>query len=227
VVVNSTDESRFFREMKGSNFPFCTVNTAPAEAKPWMVGVDDAKLSEQATSHFINLGHRRIGMLYTLTNFENGRLRLLGYKNALKNAGIPFDPLLIRSREDLVLQATDNFDFGATATETLLRQPNRPTAILSMSDEAAIGAMRTLQQASLSIPRDMSLICFDDSKLAAFITPSLTVVNVPNVDIGFKAASIVHRRIAHKDFRIKENLSSSFNGGLLLRESCGPAPKDV
>jgi DNA-binding LacI/PurR family transcriptional regulator len=92
-----------------------------------------------------------------------------------------------------------------------------------MSDESAMGALHTLHRQGFSVPGDISLICFDDTRMAQFTNPSLTVVNIPNKDLGFEAGMIVHQRILKKEFTLSENVSSRVGGDLLIRDSCGPA----
>jgi len=222
VVINATDESRFFRLFKKEKFPFCAVMSAPEEADPWLVKVDDHGLAKKAVNYLISLGHRRIAILSGHLRFENGRRRLAGYKDALRGAGIPFTQDLVRFSENMAQSCEDDFKFGAVGSAELLRLPDPPTAILTMSDESAVGTLQTLHQQGIAAPRDMSVICFDDTRLAEFTSPRLTVVNIPNSQIGFEAASIVHRRILNKEFSLSEQVRLSVGGDLLVRESCAP-----
>lgn len=224
VAINSTDGSRYFRLFKKEGFPYCAVMTAPEDASPWAIRVNDRQLAFKATNHLISLGHRRIALLSGLLCFDSIRQRIQGYSEALKNAGIHDNRELLRSSENMVPTCPDDFKFGAACTEELLQRSNPPTAILTMSDESAVGTLQTLHRHNIAVPRDMSLVCFDDTRLAEFTSPSLTVVNIPNDKIGFEAASLVHRRITNKEFSIERDSYLDMGGDLLLRESSASAP---
>lgn len=222
VVINASDESRYFRLFKKENFPYCAVMSAPEEAGPWLIHVDEHGLAKKAVNYLIGFGHRRIAILSGHPRFENGRRRLAGYREALREAKIPDAPELVCFSDRMPRLCQDDFQFGALGTGELLRLEDPPTAILAMSDESAVGTLQALHQRGIATPQDMSVLCFDDTRLAEFTCPRLTVVNIPNDQIGFEAASIVHRRIQNKEFSLEKNILLGGGGDLLIRESCAP-----
>ena len=116
-------------------------------------------------------GHRRIGFITGDLLMINARERLNGYKHALFDLGIPVDEALIR-------EGAWTFDSGVRATKELLALDNPPTAILTSSDEMALGAMEAIHKAGLSIPQDISVLGFDNIDVGRYCAPSLTTIGV-------------------------------------------------
>lgn len=116
-------------------------------------------------------GHSRIGFITGDLVMINARERLNGYKHALFDLGLPVDDELIR-------EGAWTFDSGVRATKELLALDNPPTAILTSSDEMALGAMEAIHQAGLSIPQDISVLGFDNIDVGRYCAPSLTTIGV-------------------------------------------------
>jgi LacI family transcriptional regulator, repressor for deo operon, udp, cdd, tsx, nupC, and nupG len=132
------------------------------------VRVDDRAGGRAATRHLLNLGHERIAFL-GIQDVPGSPLggvppaeRLLGYREALAEAGIPADPLYEPRVENTV-------DAGAAAMAELLTAKEPPTALVAASDELAFGALSTLRSAGLSTPADFSVVGYDNHELAGAI----------------------------------------------------------
>jgi len=167
-----------------------------------------------ATEYLISLGHRRIGIITCPLHLTTSRARLAGYREALERAGIPIDPTLIHEGNYLLGD-------GVRQTHALLNLPDPPTAIFAGNDAQATGVYQALYQRNIRIPEDMSVIGFDDVMYAAQMSPPLTTVHQPLVEMGRMAANMLLRLIA--GFSLDSNhveLSTS----LVLRDSCG-APR--
>ncbi|GAA1482022.1 LacI family DNA-binding transcriptional regulator [Gordonia sinesedis] len=147
------------------------------------VGIDDAEAAEMAVGHLVRAGHRRIAMIRTVDP-ENREWaadtdRLAGYRTALTDAGIDVE-------DDLMVQAQWGIDGGAAAMEMLLSKRRPPTAVFCFSDEVAIGALRTLRRAGLTVPEAMSVVAVDDHPMAELT--DLTTVHQPAAELGVAAA---------------------------------------
>ena len=133
-----------------------------------------------ATEHLLSLGHTRIGFLAGRPDLESSRLREAGYRKAMAEAGLQVDENLIRngsySREE---------SHGA-ATE-MLSLPERPTAIFAANDLSALGIMDVARQMGIDVPRDLSVVGFDDIPDSAQSTPPLTTVQQPLQRMGAEA----------------------------------------
>ena len=226
VVINASDASRYFRLFQKEQFPFCAILDGPSESHPWLLSVDNARLAKRAVEYLIGLGHRRIAILCGSSQFATFRSRIEGYRQALKEHGLEEDPRLVLFAENRPPLHSDDFGFGAAGATELLRHSAPPTAMVAMSDEMAVGVLHTLHRQGKSVPADISLLCFDDARLARYISPALTVVNIPNAELGFEAGSIVHQRILRKEFSLGGTTPVVRDADLIIRDSCGPAAKN-
>jgi DNA-binding LacI/PurR family transcriptional regulator len=162
------------------------------------VGVDDEGATRAAGEHLLDLGHRRFGVVSlelapdasgSLADLERqraatyrpGRLRLRGYAAAIEAAGL--------SWEDIpVYEVAENAPKeGKIAAEVLLSRAPRPTAILAMSDQLALGVLEVARKMGLSVPEDLSVVGFDDVPEASRTEPPLTTVYQPHIEKGLLA----------------------------------------
>lgn len=132
---------------------------------------------ENATLHLIQHGHRRIATITGEPWQEATQDRLLGYRRALATADIPFDP-------DLVVEGDWSTSTGYAATKKLLQLNRRPTAIFCQNDRMAIGCYEALKEFGLDIPKDMSVVGYDDEEVARHLHPPLTTSVLPHRAMG-------------------------------------------
>ncbi|RZS62148.1 LacI family DNA-binding transcriptional regulator [Xylanimonas ulmi] len=137
-----------------------------------------------ATEHLIALGHTRIAVITGPIVDESHHDRLDGYRSALQRHGLPVDAALVRHGDSLV-------SGGVEHGRALLSLPERPTAIVSGSDEQAYGVYLAAAELGLSVPKDVSVVGFDDVDLCQWVTPALTTVRQPLREMGREAARIV------------------------------------
>ena len=137
-----------------------------------------------ATRHLIALGHTRIACISGNRIAASARAREDGYRFALDQAGIPFDP-------DLCLPGQFTSKTGYEQTLKLLHLPNRPTAIFAGNDLQAIGAHKAARECGLHIPDDLSIVGFDDITTAAMLAPALTTIHNPIAQIARKAGELL------------------------------------
>ena len=165
----------------------------------------------KATEYLIGLGHRRIGFLAGRPDLESARLREEGYRRALAEAGIDFDPELVK--------------VGGYAPETareaarqLLSLEDRPTAIFAANDLSAITTMEVAQSAGLRIPRDLSVIGFDNIPESALTDPPLTTIDQSIQDMGWEAARLLISLIEKPDE--VDEVHVRLPTKLVVRQSC-------
>jgi LacI family transcriptional regulator len=144
------------------------------------VTVDDEAGAISATEHLLSLGHLRIGHVAGPQNADTARRRLAGFRSALRAAGLEPGPELI---------AETSFDEagGHVAATRLLRLDPRPTALFVANVRAAIGAMAAAARLGLTIPADLSIVAFHDAPFASYLSPPLTTVRMPLVEMGRQA----------------------------------------
>jgi LacI family transcriptional regulator len=176
------------------------------------VTLDNVSAARRLVEHLIAVGHRRIAFVADADDVSTGRERLAGLKQALAGADIPFV-------EDLVLRTTTDQVGGYRSVQQILGMSERPTAIFTVNNMTAVGAMQALREAGLSVPGDISLVCFDDVQHLAVIAPFLTVIDQPAEVMAGVAAQLLLERIAGNAGNKSRKIT--FPGKLVVRQSCG------
>jgi LacI family transcriptional regulator len=144
---------------------------------------DEVQGGFTAVHELLRHGHRRIGFLNNVDDIPATHGRLAGYRRALSEAGVAFDPRL-------VVTETSDAAGGYRAALTLLQRAERPTALFCFADRMAMGAYRAAAELGLSIPADLSVIGFDNQELICDgIFPGLTTVALPHYDMGARAVA--------------------------------------
>ena len=129
---------------------------------------DDTDGARTATSHLISRGHKRIGMIRAYTDGYLQLLRIQGYREALAEHNIDFDPELVQSGTT-EKHAGFSEEHGFEAMQRLLATRPRPSAVLASSDVQAVGAWKAIRDAGLSVPRDIALVGYDDIKASYYL----------------------------------------------------------
>ncbi|MCU1409149.1 MAG: LacI family transcriptional regulator [Microbacteriaceae bacterium] len=154
------------------------------------VMIDNFAASRDAVTHLIAQGKTRVAAIGAQrTYLPSSTIRLAGYKQALQDAGIPFDPSLV-AHVDAFRRAD-----GAAAMAQLLDGPSLPDAVFCFSDPLALGAMWVLHQRNLQIPHDVAVVGFDDIEDGRYSTPSLTSVSPDKHFIAAKALDLLSSRL--------------------------------
>jgi LacI family transcriptional regulator len=141
-----------------------------------------------ATEHLIGLGHTRIAFIGGPASTACSQARLHGYRAALENAGLPFDPALVS-------HGPFDYDNGIQRAGELLAERRPPTAVFAGCDPIAFGVLEAARLHGTSVPDDLSVVGFDDTYVAAWSSPPLTTVHQPLQEMG-RAALRVLRNFA-------------------------------
>jgi LacI family transcriptional regulator len=209
ILIHEVVHPDFYEYLSNAALPvvLCTFNRD--EFRFPSVHVDEEDGARAATRHLIELGHRRIGLL-SGSYFSFATQRAVGYRAALEAAGIAYD-------ENIVERAPSyNVEEGWDGMRNLLSRSEGLTALFAETDELAIGAIRSLYEAGLSVPRDISVIGFDDIDISAFLSPSLTTVRQPIQEMGSRTAELMSKLIAEEEEGVG---STVFGYELVVRES--------
>lgn len=161
------------------------------------IRVDNAGGSRQAVDHLLDLGHRRIGFVSGPISSSARTDRLDAYKSALIARGITVDPELIWT-EPVSDADAEGTTVGKTAALALLKKPNRPTAFCAINDMTAFGIYAGVREAGLEVPRDVSVIGFDNIALCEVVTPPLTTVHQPLDELMKAAVELLLARLEQK-----------------------------
>jgi DNA-binding LacI/PurR family transcriptional regulator len=175
------------------------------------VGFDNFKATYTMTEFLISLKHRRIGLIVgPYTKVERVKKRLEGFKSALKDNGIEYDPALVIEKEPTLVD-------GKEAMNRLLSLSSRPTAVLAASDTLALGALAAARDMGIRVPDEISVAGFDDIDVAGYCNPPLTTIRVPAYEIGQIAFKILLDMIQTKEHRVQQYCLDT---SLIIRGSC-------
>lgn len=178
------------------------------------VCMDEQQAAKALTHHLVELGHQRIAYIAGFANHGASRWRLNGYKAALNETGLPFEP-------HYVVQGEFTFGSGVLAARQLFALPSPPTAIFAANDDMAAGVMWAANERGLKVPRDLSVCGFDDTPLATQLWPPLTTVRQPSRDMGKLAALQLMEVLRGRGKGLLVQVPFS----LQLRESTAQAPE--
>ena len=168
-----------------------------------------------ATRHLLSLGHRRIAMISGPEDVLCSRARVDGYRAAHAEAGVPL-------LEDAIRWSDFSVDGGFEHGTALLSRDERPTAVFAGSDMQALGVLRAAREHNLEVPRDLSVVGYDDLPLAAWVGPSLTTINQPLTEMAETAVRMVVDIARGTDPHPR---SVELSTQLVVRESSGPVPQ--
>ena len=211
VFTEGLDEKELTR-LNRIGFPVVLLHQSPPESLQIpVVTIENQTGVQRIVEHLIDVhGCRRIVFLRGPEGHEDSRWREKGYRQALKNRKIPFDPALV---------LMGGFDPAAAhaAVEQLIRKGTDFDAIFTGDDDSAVGVILALQEAGLKIPEDIAVVGFDDSIIARTVTPLLTTVRSPLEEVGRAAVRQLIRLIRGEEVEPRLTLPTE----LVVRRSCG------
>jgi LacI family transcriptional regulator len=210
----ASDNPTILRKLQDAHFPF--VRIAPTTALE--IGpnntTDDVAASRTLVEYLIGLGHRRIGMIKGDATHPSSDARTTGYRQALEHAGIAVD-------ESLIAQGRFNFDSGLQAARLLMSQSEPPTAIFAQNDDMAAGVIAAAHDSGISIPKELSVVGYDDSAIAKIVSPRLTTIHQPVRDMAYGGANMLVAMVENQPY--DELVDYPFE--LVVRESTGPVQR--
>jgi LacI family repressor for deo operon, udp, cdd, tsx, nupC, and nupG len=178
------------------------------------VRVDHTLASIDATNHLLSLGHRKIAHIAGPARSPMAVHRREGFETAMRAAGL--DPHMFP-----ILEGDFTVRFGETAMETWLAKDKRPTAVFAGNDEMAVGAIQSVKRAGLTVGRDVSIIGYDDQRIASLYEPALTTIKVPTEELGYRSMHKLERLLHGKPYQPDTILPTQ----LIVRRTTGPAPE--
>jgi LacI family transcriptional regulator len=189
--------------------------TLPGVESDAVVG-DSVVGARQLVEHLISLGHRRIGLVVESDEISTARDRHRGYDTALAAAGISLDP-------SLVVFATADPTGGLEGMRKLLELDDRPTAVFTVNNLTAVGAIEAVREAGLEVPDDVALVCFDDIEYASRLYPFLSALEQPAETFGTVATQLLLERIQGRGPARRHVVV--LPGEFVVRKSCGAASR--
>ncbi|MBO9600586.1 MAG: LacI family DNA-binding transcriptional regulator [Cohnella sp.] len=181
AIIMGIYQESFYEDLKKARIPIVLIDSYVNDSHFHVVGIDDELGGYMATKHLIDKGHTNIALVTGLIRKDGVvEKRFLGYKRALKEAGLFYDP-------DYVFEHSVSYEYGQEAAKEIAAQPGI-TAVFATSDMVSMGVIKGLRDAGKSVPDDVSVIGFDDIPVAKMSTPPLTTIVQNIVERGVTAA---------------------------------------
>ena len=207
--------------------PVVAISAHSAVKNVTNIVLDHHIAAEQALAHLVALGHRRIAFMRGPHAIPDSEFRWQSIQKVAREMQLKVEPALVIRIDSAGWSMEDNYhpmapEIGYRPMQALLDQTRDFTAIFCFNDIAAIGAIRALKDAGLTVPGDVSVVGFDDIQSAAYSTPSLTTVRQPLLEMGRRGAQTLLDRIANSEKEFPAEIVMAPE--LVIRESTGPAP---
>ncbi|GCE22365.1 LacI family DNA-binding transcriptional regulator [Dictyobacter kobayashii] len=217
LLILPSESKDELAKLRAQNYPFVVVDPRyPLGDEIPTVSAANMSGSRAATEHLVELGHKRIGVITGYPDWNASIDRLAGFHSVLIAAG-----LYNTYSAEMVCHGDFSVDGGYSAACRLLELADRPTAIFAFNDDMAVGAMRAIREHNLSIPEDISVVGFDDTRFASFVTPPLTTVRQPTYELGRVGIETLYRVLDEQSLEVPRiELSTK----LIVRDSTAPCP---
>lgn len=213
VVTASRVGALYVPMLSRMQVPIVLINNQHPSEFVHSVMIENLLASREATRHLIELGHRRIAYLGDRGGQHCDTERFAGYRQALDAADLPFRP-------ELVVHGNGKPEGGMRAMASLLDLAERPTAVFCYDDMTALGALRQLHASRIQVPREISIIGFDDIPIAEYTEPPLTTVRQPMRDMGRLAMQALLRLLDGSE----SEPHITVPGELVVRGTTAPPP---
>ncbi|HUX93373.1 MAG TPA: LacI family DNA-binding transcriptional regulator [Ignavibacteriaceae bacterium] len=214
LIVSITQQTRdlaIFEKVKRQGIPLTFIDRILDIPNTSSVTVDDRGGAFQAIEHAIKLGYTKIGHLAGFHEINIGLKRYQGFEDAMKQYGLDINP-------DWVIHGSFGEEAGYRGFMQMYNNNNLPEFIFTVTYPVALGVYAAVQEVGLKIPDDIDIMCFGNSDVNRFISPSLSCVNQPTELLGKKAVEVTLEHIKNIDSFEPQHIEIPTE--LLLRETC-------
>lgn len=200
----------FLESIVPKDLPVVLLNTFTDRSRFISLSFDNRSGAYTAVEHLAEHGHERVAIFTGGAENFDAQERLAGYRMAVDDLGLVADSAL-------EIEGDFTQEGGQALVDDFLSLEPRPTALFASNDSMAIGALRGLHQAGLQVPEDVALVGFDDIPTAKYVTPSLTTIHAPTLELGEQAMSQLLAGLREEPVSSNRTLETEF----VARESCG------
>lgn len=183
LILTSKVQDPLLPALRKGGYPFVVLGRTD-RVEDCSINNDNVEASFQAVQHLITLGHGQIGLITGSEEYTVSMDRRRGYEEALQKAGI-------RVEEDLMKQVDFTMEGSYSATLKLLSHNDPPTAIFAADDSMAAGVLRACSSRGFKVPKDISVVGFNDDPIALLMDPPLTTISIPTWELGQRAAAML------------------------------------
>ncbi|AXI30825.1 LacI family transcriptional regulator [Priestia megaterium] len=208
IIQGIKKEDPYLKEVVESDIPCVLVDIPVHSNSVGYVTTDNALGAKKAVKHLASLGHKHIGMINGHEDAFVSQERLNGYRGALKECGLSF-------RSEWVVSGNFEEKKAEKAARELINRHKEITAIFCASDLMALGALKACKELGLHVPKEMSIVGYDNIVLASYSSPNLTTVGQEVYEIGYEAADLLIEMLEGKETNMKRYLDTK----LIIRES--------
>jgi LacI family transcriptional regulator len=205
-------------ELAAAGIPVMAIASGRFQPDVSSVRIDDFRASQEMTEHLIAMGHARIAFIRGHPNQTASALRYDGFHATMTAAGLTIDPALIQ-------QGYFTYRSGLEATEKLLTRKNPPTAIFASNDDMAAAAVSVAHRRGLDVPRDLSVVGFDDTPTATTVWPELTTVRQPIAAMAGSAIELLLRNMRQRKDGDPQVVSDHVMAHVLIKRDSVAAPR--
>ena len=207
IILGADMPHEILEKLKNLSIPVARIGGIENENFKMKITIDLHQAMIAAIDYLNNIGHSDIAII-TYRNDQDKRYN--GYRDGLKKCGLDFN----RNKIIYIDKGENHFDQGYFAMQEFFKKQVSITAVIGHNDLVAIGAMKSIIESGLKIPEDISVIGFDDTKTAKYMSPSLTTIKIPKFNQGQKVAELLLNYLSGK----KEK-TTTMNTELLIRDS--------
>ena len=204
-----TRNSEHFKLFEQEGVPLVFFDRVPNDFKGTTVTTNNYQLACDAVELMIKKGRKVIAFITGSSHINVFNDRINGYKDALKRHNLPID-------ENLIIESGFEIITGARSAKKLMSYPTKPDGILAVNDRVAMGAIKFLKRCGYMIPKDISVVGFDNDPMGLAVDPELTTCNQP---IDLLAKSSLDSIIDQIENKSRTNKKLIFNGNILRRNS--------
>jgi DNA-binding LacI/PurR family transcriptional regulator len=191
IIGTTTQNHNVLKELLQEQFPIALIAQDIPQLMIDVVTVDDFLGGYMATSHLVSLGHKKIAIMLSTYKRTSEKYRLQAYRQVLEENGLEYN-------EEFVVYADYKRGSGKRVATEVLQSPNKPTAIFAGNDFLAIEIYQAAKELGLKIPKDLSVIGFDNTILASIVDPPLTTIAQPIQEMGRQVMNLLVQEIEGK-----------------------------
>jgi len=209
AIMTSEADPALLHELTRRSIPTVFMDTGKNSSLSANINIDYAQGIQEGLQHLFSLNHRRIAFISGPLNLQSAQRRLDAFVAGMKARGIKVE-------SEMIEKGDHRIEGGIFAMRNLLRLPEPPTAVMTSNDMTAIGALGTIHDAGLQVPRDISLIGFDDISFAHLTQPPLTTIRLSRSQLAITALAALERLMRREN---DEDVDYTIPTHLVMRSS--------
>lgn len=210
-LSKATNTFEHIKQITDMEIPMVLFDRTSKELNVSKVVADDSEAAYKAVTHLIEGGAKRIALITGPEYMLTGRNRMRGYKKALQDNNIKVD-------ETLICRCEFNVESAREASLKLLERINKADAIFGINDDMAIGAIRAAQELNISVPEELTIVGFSNSRRSRYMNPQLSTIDQNPREIGRIAAELLFNQI-NNAIDAKEPKELIVSADLIIRSS--------